>query len=233
MFVPSARFTHSAGGLSFYGRERIETTWRLCRMNPILHGLDGEIATGNSLLADAHPTLRADIVIANPPFNLRGWGADKLDAHDSRLEIGYSRGQPTDGNANFMWMMHFLSHVADGGTAGYVMANGSMTTNTVQECATRQAMVDEGFVDCIVQLPDRLFFQTGIPCCLWFLSRSRGGTHGYRYRRDEILFVDARSMGQIVTRLQRHCSEVDLWRFARVCRVANVMRPYVEATAYG
>jgi type I restriction enzyme M protein len=218
MFVQSARFTQNAGSLSFYGQERIETTWRLCRMNLILHGLDGEIVIGNSLLADAHPNLRADIVIANPPFNLRGWGADKLDAHDARLEIGYSRGQPTDANANTMWMMHFLSHVADGGAAGYVMANGSMTTNTAQERATRQALVDEGFVDCIVQLPDRLFFQTGIPCCLWFLSRNRGGTHGSRYRRDEILFVDARGMGQMVTRRQRALTDDEIARIAQVYR---------------
>ena len=216
MFIQSARFTQNSQRLSFYGQERIETTWRLGKMNLILHGLDGKIATGNSLLGDQHPALKADIVIANPPFNQRSWGADKVDPKDARLQVGYSRVQVTDSNANTMWMLHFLHHLADGGTAGYVMANGSMTTNTTQEKAVRQALVDEGFVDCIVQLPDKLFFGTGIPCCLWFLSRNRGGTHGYRYRSDEILFVDARQMGQMVNRRQRVLTDDEIDRIADI-----------------
>jgi len=218
MFVQSARFTEHDGSLSFYGQERIETTWRLCKMNLILHGLDGQIAIDNSLLGDTHPGLKADVVIANPPFNQRSWGADKVDEHDARLQIGYGRGQPTDSNANTMWMMHFLHHLADGGVAGYVMANGSMTTNTREEKTTRQALVDEGFVDCIVQLPDKLFFGTGIPCCLWFLSKNRGGTHGYRYRRDEILFIDARGLGTMVNRRQRALADEEIHRVADVYR---------------
>jgi type I restriction enzyme M protein len=220
MFVQSARFTDGSQSLSFYGQERIETTWRLCRMNLILHGLDGKIAIGNSLLGDQHPALKADVVIANPPFNQRSWGADKIDKNDGRLQVGYGRAQITDGNANTMWMLHFLHHVADGGTAGYVMANGSMTTNTTQEKLTRQLLVDEGFVDCIVQLPDKLFFQTGIPVCLWFLSRNRAGTHGYRYRQDEILFIDARQMGEMVTRRQRALTD------AEIAGIADVYRRY-------
>ena len=219
MFVQSARFTASGQGLSFYGQERIETTWRLGRMNLILHGLDGNIAIGNSLLGDAHPALKADVVIANPPFNQRAWGADKVDPQDARLQVGYSRAPITDSNANFMWMLHFLHHLADGGVAGYVMANGSMTTNTREEKATRQALVEEGFVDCIVQLPDKLFFQTGIPCCLWFLSKNRDGRRGYRPRRDEILFVDARQMGQMVNRRQRALSDDEIHRIADVYAV--------------
>jgi type I restriction enzyme M protein len=187
-------------------------------MNLLLHGLDGQIEIGDSLLGDRHPALRADVVIANPPFNQRSWGAGKVDANDARLQIGYAKGQPSDSNANTMWMMHFLHHLADGGTAGYVMANGSMTTNTVQERATRQALVDEGFVDCIVQLPDRLFFQTGIPCCLWFLSKNRRGTHGFRYRQDEILFVDARGMGSMVTRRQRALADGEIARIGSLYR---------------
>ena len=158
--------------------------------------------------------MKADVVIANPPFNQGTWGADKLDEHDARLQIGYGRGQPTDSNANTMWMMHFLHHLADGGTAGYVMANSSMTTNTREEKATRQALVDEGFVDCIVQLPDKLFFGTGIPCCLWFRGKNRGGTHGYRYRQDELLFVDARQMGTMVNRRHRALADEDIKRIA-------------------
>jgi type I restriction enzyme M protein len=216
MFVQSARFTHNGSHLSFYGQERIETTLRLCRMNLILHGLDGDIRLGNSLLNDAHPQLRAETVIANPPFNVRSWGADKVDPKDPRLGIGYRRGQPTDSNANTMWMMHFLYHLADGGTAGYVMANGSMTTNLTEEKAIREALVEEGFVDCIVQLPDKLFFGTGIPACLWFLSRNRRGSHGYRYRLDEILFIDARGMGEMVNRRQRALRDEEIARIAGV-----------------
>lgn len=218
MFVQSARFTHDDHNLSFYGQERIETTWRLCRMNLILHGLDGRIEIGNSLLGDQHPNLRANVVIANPPFNQHSWGASRLDPNDARLQVGYSKVQVTDSNANTMWMLHFLHHLADGGAAGYVMANGSMTTNTAQEKGVRQALVDEGFVDCIVQLPDRLFFQTGIPCCLWFLSKNRRGTHGFRYRQDEILFIDARGLGEMVTRRQRALAEDEIARIAEVYR---------------
>jgi len=229
MFVQSARFTGggepasanggaSHSGLSFYGQERIENTLRLCRMNLILHGLDGDIRLGDSLLNDSHPALKADIVIANPPFNLRGWGAGKIDPKDQRLRIGYAQGQATDSNANYMWMMHFLHHLADGGSAGYVMANGAMTTNTSEEKATRQALVDGGLVDCIVQLPDKLFFGTGIPCCLWFLSRNRRGSHGYRYRAEEILFIDARQMGQMVNRRQRALTGDDIHRVADLYR---------------
>jgi type I restriction enzyme M protein len=217
MFVQSARFTDNGSYLSFYGQERIETTLRLCRMNLILHGLDGKIELGNSLLNDAHPDLRAETVIANPPFNVRSWGADKIDSkRDPRLQIGYRRGQVTDSNANTMWMMHFLYHLADGGTAGYVMANGSMTTNLNEEKATREALVEEGFVDCIVQLPDKLFFGTGIPACLWFLSKNRRGTHGYRFREEEILFIDARQMGEMVNRRQRALRDDDIAQIADV-----------------
>jgi type I restriction enzyme M protein len=218
MFVQSARFTDNARALSFYGQENVETTLRLGRMNLILHGLSGDIRLGNSLLNDLHTGLKADTVISNPPFNLRGWGADKIDPNDPRLTIGYRKVQPTNGNANYMWMMHFLYHLADGGTAGYVMANGAMTTNTREEKEARQALVDEGLVDCIVQMPDRLFFGTGIPCCLWFLSKNRTGTHGYRYRRDEILFIDARGMGEMVNRRQRVITDGEIGRIAELYR---------------
>lgn len=218
MFVQSARFTDNARALSFYGQENVETTLRLGRMNLILHGLSGDIRLGNSLLNDLHAGLKADTVISNPPFNLRGWGADKIDPNDARLTLGYRKVQPTNSNANYMWMMHFLYHLADGGTAGYVMANGAMTTNTREQKEARQVLVDEGFVDCIVQMPDRLFFGTGIPCCLWFLSKNRIGTHGYRYRRDEILFIDARSMGEMLNRRQRVITDSEIGRIAEIYR---------------
>ena len=216
MFVQSAHFTDTAHALSFYGQESEEATLRLGKMNLILHGLQGDLRLGDSLLNDQHPGLKADIVISNPPFNFRKWGADKIDPKDPRLKIGYSQGQVTDSNANYMWMMHYLYHLADGGTAGYVMANGAMTTNVREEKATREALVEEGFVDCIVQLPDKLFFGTGIPATLWFLSKNRAGTHGYRYRQEEILFIDARGMGEMISRRQRALTDDEIARIADV-----------------
>jgi type I restriction enzyme M protein len=220
MFIQSDAFTaYSRHTLSFYGQESIETTLRLGKMNLMMHGLDGDIKLGNSLLNDQHPNLKADYIITNPPFNMRSWGADKIEPKDPRLQIGYQKGQPTDGNANYMWMMHYLYHLADGGTAGYVMANGAMTTNQTQEKAARQALIEEGFIDCLVQLPDKLFPNTGIPCCLFFLSQNRGGSHGYRRRRDKILFIDARQMGQMLNRRQRTLSEAEIKKIAAAYHV--------------
>lgn len=214
MFVQSARFTASSHSLSFYGQERIDTTLRLCRMNLILHGLSGEIRPGNSLLGDAHASLKAQYVIANPPFNQEQWGAEKLPAGDARLRLGDQQLAPPSGNANSMWMLHFLHHLADDGTAGFVMANGAMTTSTNEERAIRRALVEHGSVDCIVQLPDKLFFGTGIPCCLWFLSKNRDGRHGFRARQHEILFVDARRLGELASRRQRVLRDADIARVA-------------------
>jgi type I restriction enzyme M protein len=216
MFVQSAAFTTNGGGLSFYGQESVDTTLRLCKMNLILHGLYGEIRLGNSLLDDKHPDLKADIVIANPPFNMDAWGADRVDGNDKRLWIGKRKCSPTNSNANYFWIMHFLYHVKDGGTTGFVMANGSMTTNLTEEKATRMALVEEGFVDCIVQLPDKLFFGTGIPACLWFLSRNRDGRGPYRKRLGEILFIDARKKGGMVNRRQRVLTDDEIAEIAAV-----------------
>jgi len=210
MFIQSARFTKNGGSLSFYGQETIDTTIRLCKMNLILHGLEGDIRMGNSLLDDKHPDLKADFVIANPPFNLKQWGADKVSTKDKRLNIGTAKCLPTNSNANYFWIQHFFYHLAEGGTAGFVMANGSMTTSQKQEQAARKALIDEGFVDCIAQLPDKLFLGTGIPACLWFLSRNRNGEGGFRKRDDEILFIDARELGELVTRRLRVLSDDEI-----------------------
>jgi len=214
MFIQSSEMTDNVSQLSFYGQERNETNVRLGRMNLFMHNLDGEVRLGDSLLDDQFPSLKADTIISNPPFNLKEWRADKVDKKDPRLKIGYRLCLPTNGNANYMWMMHYLFHLADGGTAGYVMANGAMTSNQSQERETRQALIEEGFVDCIVQLPDKLFPSTGIPCCLWFLSKNRTGTHGYRKRDQEILFIDARALGQMLSRKQRELTEADINRIA-------------------
>ena len=212
MFVQAAAFTDNSDALSFYGQESIDTTLRLCKMNLLMHDLQGKVELGDSLHNDQHEGLKADYVISNPPFNVRTWGAGDVPGDDPRLQVGSRRLQPTDSNANYFWMMHFLHHLADGGTAGYVMANGSMTTSLSNEQAARQALVDEGFVDCIVQLPDKLFFGTGIPACLWFLSRNRDGSNGEAQRDGEILFLDAREMGELVERTKRVLSEEEVHR---------------------
>lgn len=216
MFVQSDQFAYHSGNLSFFGQEPIDTTLRLCKMNLILHGLDGDIRMGNSLLDDKHPDLQADFVIANPPFNIGGWGAERIDPKDKRLMVGTRRLAATNSNANYFWMMHFLYHLKDGGTAGYVMSNGAMTTNVGEEKAARIALVEEGFVDCLVQLPDKLFFGTGIPACLWFLSKSRDGRGPYRKRDNEILFIDARRKGELVNRRQRVFTDEEVSEIALV-----------------
>ena len=212
MFIQAAEFTEDRDSLSFYGQESIDQTLRLCKMNLLMHDLQGDLKLGDSLLNDKHEGLKADYVIANPPFNVRSWGADEISGDDPRLQVGDRRLQPTDSNANYMWMMHFLHHLEDGGTAGYVMANGSMTTSLTNEEPVRKALVDEGFVDCIVQLPDKLFFGTGIPACLWFLSRNRDGANGEQERSDQVLFLDARDMGELVERTKRVLEDDEIGR---------------------
>lgn len=216
MFVQSAEFTRNTTTLSFYGQERVDTTLRLCKMNLLLHNLNGDIRLGNSLLDDKHPDLRAEFVIANPPFNLDNWGAERITKDDARLQVGSRRVVPTNSNANYFWMLHFLYHLRDGGTAGYVMANGSMTTGVTEEKNARVALIEEGFVDCIIQLPDKLFFGTPIPACLWFLSRNRDGRGPYRNRGDEILFIDARRKGVMATRRQRIFTDGEVGEIAAV-----------------
>ncbi|MEP7198259.1 MAG: class I SAM-dependent DNA methyltransferase, partial [Chloroflexota bacterium] len=216
MFVQSDIFARHSGNLSFFGQENVDTTLRLCKMNLLLHGLNGDIKQGNSLLDDKHADLRADFVIANPPFNLDGWGAERVSPNDQRLQIGERKCLPTNSNANYFWMMHFLYHLKDGGTAGTVMANGAMTTSLTEEKAVRVALVEAGFVDCIVQLPDKLFFGTGIPACLWFLSKNRDGQGQYRPRQNEILFIDARKKGVMVNRRQRVLTDDQIAEIAAV-----------------
>lgn len=205
MFIQSEVYSERKNALSFYGQENVETTLRLGKMNVLLHGMNAEIRLGDSLLNDQYPDLRADYVIANPPFNIDTWGAERISKDDPRLI-----GPVTNANANYMWMQHFLYHLKEGGTAGYVMANGAMTTNTTGEKEVRQKLVDDHHIDCIVQLPEKLFFTTGIPCCLFFLSKNRDGSKGYRERRNEILFIDARKMGSLVSRSQKAFSQKEI-----------------------
>ncbi|OAT84192.1 DNA methyltransferase [Bacillus sp. MKU004] len=211
MFIQSEEYAPRKNSLSFYGQENVTTTVRLGKMNVLLHGMNADIRLGDSLLNDQYPDLRADFVIANPPFNQKDWGAERISKDDPRLIS-----KITNSNANYMWMQHFLYHLNETGTAGFVMANGAMTTNTTGEKEVRQKLVEEGYVDCIVQLPDKLFFTTGIPCCLFFLSKNRDGKREFRERKNEILFIDARKLGSLVSRKQKALSQEEIDRISNV-----------------
>lgn len=204
MFVQSDLFTKHNHQLSFVGQESKDFTYRLCRMNLFIHGLDAKIALGNSYFNDEHAGLKADYVLANPPFNdgskgEDGWGADRISDKDPRLTLGGRKMPLSPRNANTMWMLHFLSHLKDGGTAGFVMAAGELSTaNEHARLEVRKALVELDYVDCIVQLTKQLFANTQIPCSLWILSTNRDGANGYRKRKGEVLFVDGRRLGALL-----------------------------------
>ena len=219
MFVQSVEFirAHASGNgnggrargdISIYGQESNYTTWRMARMNLAIRGIEGQIEHGDSFRNDRHPDLRADYILANPPFNVSDWGGERL-RDDRRWEYG----APPVGNANFAWVQHFLYHLAPRGTAGFVLANGSMSSNQSGEGEIRRNLIEANLVDCIVALPGQLFRSTQIPACLWFLSRGRQNGE-QRDRRGETLFIDARKMGQMVDRTHRDLSTEDTARIA-------------------
>ncbi len=225
MFVQSDAFRGHDHGLSFFGQESKEFTYQLCRMNLFIHGLSGDIRLGNSYTNDLHPDLKADIVLANPPFNdgskgENGWGADRIPDKDPRLYLDGERLPLAVRNANTMWMLNFLHHLAPGGTAGFVMATGELSNRENARLAVRKALVDGGYVDCIVQLTGQLFANTQIPCSLWFLSKNRDGSAGFRARKDEILFIDGRNLGTLIpgSRKQKELSDEEIERIAAVYR---------------
>lgn len=218
MFVQSLKFIKEHGGnkndISIYGQEMTAQTLRLCLMNLLLRDLSFDIKLGNSLLDDKFPQLKADYIIANPPFNVSNWHPEDLPDGDPRL-FGPKEEFTTGGSANYMWMQTFWHHLSDTGTAGIVMANGAMTSNTKGEKNVRQHMVDNSMIDCIVRLPDKLFLTTGIPACLFILSKNRDGKDGvHRERNNEILFLDASKMGTMASRKLRVFSDADVNRIA-------------------
>ena len=219
MFVQSVEFirAHATGNgnggrakgdISIYGQESNYTTWRLARMNLAIRGIEGQIARGDSFHNDRHPDLRADYVLANPPFNVSDWGGERL-RDDKRWEYGV----PPVGNANFAWVQHFLYHLAPRGTAGFVLANGSMSSNQSGEGNIRKNIIEAGLVDCIIALPGQLFRSTQIPACLWFLSKERRNDQR-RDRQGGTLFIDARKLGYMLDRTRRDLSPDDIARIA-------------------
>jgi type I restriction enzyme M protein len=225
MFVQAEEFTGGSHRLSFFGQESKAFTYRLCRMNLFIHGVDGKIELGNSYIDDHHPDLKADYVLANPPFNdgsksERGWGADQVPDKDPRLNLGNNRLPLTRRNGNTMWILHFLYHLNEGGTAGFVMATGELSNQENARLEVRKTLIEQGYVDCIVQLTGQLFANTQIPCSLWFLSKNRDGRNGFRERRDEVLFIDGRSLGTLIpgSRKQKQLSDEEIERMASVYR---------------
>lgn len=189
--------------VSVYGQESNQTTWRLCKMNLALRGIDSSNVRWNnegSFLNDAHPDLKADFIIANPPFNDSDWSGDLL-RNDGRWQYAKETPPPA-GNANYAWIQHFLYHLSPTGTAGFVLAKGSLSSKTNGEDKIRKALIDAGLVDCIVNLPTKLFLNTQIPACLWFLSREKEADPNHS-RRNKILFIDARNMGKLISRKTR------------------------------
>ncbi len=214
MFVQSEKFVQAHGGstrdVSIYGQESNPTTWRLARMNLAIRGIEGNLGAepADSFHRDLHPDLRADYVLANPPFNDSDWRGDQL-----RDDKRWVYGKPPVGNANFAWVQHFVHHLSATGQAGFVLANGSMSSNTAGEGEIRKALVVADLVDCMVALPGQLFSTTQIPACLWFLARDKGNGR-FRDRRGQMLFIDARSLGFMKERTLRELSEGDLARIA-------------------
>ncbi|MDW7760677.1 MAG: class I SAM-dependent DNA methyltransferase [Acidobacteriota bacterium] len=241
MFVQSVEFIRAhatgngnrrAGGrpegkagadISIYGQESNYTTWRLAKMNLAIRGIDGRIAHGDTFHDDRHPDLKADFILANPPFNISDWGGDRL-----RDDKRWVYGVPPAGNANFAWVQHIIHRLAPGGTAGFVLANGSMSSNQSGEGEIRRKIVEADLVDCMIALPGQLFYSTQIPACLWFLARDRRNGK-FRDRRGHVLFVDARKMGRMVDRTHRELTDEDI---ARIAKTYHAWRGESEAGEY-
>ncbi|MET9582054.1 class I SAM-dependent DNA methyltransferase [Streptomyces sp. NPDC006539] len=213
MFVQAAKFIEAHRGrshkadLSVYGQELNERTWRLGKMNLAIHGIDGNLAPrwGDTFADDKHPDLKADFVMANPPFNIKDWARDENDPR-------WKYGVPPKNNANYAWLQHMISKLGERGTAGIVLANGSMSSQQSGEGEIRQTLVEADLVACMVALPSQLFRTTQIPACLWFLSKDKSpqGAKRLEDRRGEILFIDARGMGEMVDRTERILTEAEL-----------------------
>ncbi len=215
MFVQSERFVEAHGGklreISIYGQESNPTTWKLAKMNLAIRGIEANLGPkhADSFHNDLHPSLKADYILANPPFNVSEWGRERLSS-----DVRWKYGKPYKGNANYAWIQHFIHHLNPNGTTGFVMANGSLSSNISTEGDIRKAIIKADLIDCIVSLPTQLFLTTQIPACLWFITRNKNEEVN-RDRRGEILFIDARKMGTMVDRIHKELTEEDIIKIAR------------------
>ncbi len=219
MFVQSLKFIDSHKGnrkdISIYGQEYTNTTYKLAKMNLAVRGISanlGDIAA-DTFFKDQHPDLKADYIMANPPFNQKQWRGDNELTDDPRW-AGFD--VPPTGNANYAWIMHMISKLSEHGTAGFVLANGSMSSNTSGEGAIRQKIIENDLVDCMIALPGQLFYTTQIPVCLWFISKNKreDKERGYRNRQGETLFIDAREMGSMISRVHKELTTEDIAKIA-------------------
>jgi len=212
MFVQSERFVelheHRKGKISIFGQESNPTTYKLARMNLAIRGIEANIKLGDTLFDDKHEDLRVDYILANPPFNVSDYNIKK---DDSRWKYGV----PPPGNANYAWLQHFISKLAPGGTAGIVLANGSMSSDTNTEGEIRKNLIENDLIDCMVALPSQLFYNTQIPACLWFLARDK--TNGkFRNRKGEFLFIDAREIGTMISRKQKEFNDDEILSISEI-----------------
>lgn len=209
MFVWSEQFVREHQGrtedIAIYGQELNETTWRLAKMNLAIRGIDADIRRGDTLMNDQLPDLKADYILANPPFNISDWGQEHL-----QQDVRFKYGIPPRGNANFAWVQHMIYHLAPNGIAGFVLANISMSSQNGGEGEIRKNITEADLVDCIVTLPDKLFFNVPIPCCLWFIARNRSNRHG------KVLFIDGRELGYMINRRSRELSAEDIQKVTDV-----------------
>lgn len=215
MFVQSEKFVQEHGGrigdIAVYGQESNYTTWRLAKMNLAVRGIDADIRWNNegTFHKDELPDLKADFILANPPFNISDWGGDRL-----KEDVRWAYGIPPSKNANYAWLQHIYHHLAPNGIAGVVLANGSMSSAQSGEGEIRKAMIEDDIVDCMIALPGSLFYTTQIPACLWFLTRSKSSTGERRGRQGEMLFIDARQLGELVDRTHRELTDEDIARIS-------------------
>ena len=216
MFVQSEKFVETHGGkigdISIYGQESNDTTWRLCKMNLAIRGIDSNIQwnTQGSFHNDMHKDLKADYILANPPFNDSDWGGESL-----REDVRWKYGIPPVNNANFAWVQHFIHHLSPTGIAGFVLSNASMASNTSNEGEIRKNIVEADLIDCMVALPNQLFYNTMIPACLWFVSRDKKNNK-FRNRSNQILFIDARNLGKLIDRRHRELSDEDIQKISEI-----------------
>lgn len=214
MFVQSEKFVEEhqgkLGDIAVYGQESNPTTWKLAKMNLAIRGIDANLGSQNAdtFHNDLHKRLKADYILANPPFNISDWGGERLQD-----DVRWKFGTPPPGNANYAWLQHMVSKLAPTGTAGIVLANGSMSTNTSSELEIRKNLIEEDLVECIVTLPGQLFYSTQIPVCLWFITKNKK-KNGKRERSGEILFIDARNLGHMATRTLKEFSQEDIQKVA-------------------
>jgi len=233
MFVQSEKFVENHGGrigdIAIYGQESNYTTWRLAKMNLAVRGIDADIRWNNegSFHKDELKDRRFDYILANPPFNISDWGGDRL-----REDARWTYGAPPIGNANYAWLQHILWHLSPNGTAGVVLANGSMSSAQSGEDAIRKAMVEADVVDCMIALPGQLFFSTQIPACLWFLARNKKGGAKLRDRRGEMLFIDARKLGTLVDRTHKEFSDEDVAKIAGAYHAWREGKDYEDVAGF-